>query len=325
MTMLCNLVFTYGYPLCWCIAKLTMLFKKGIASDCDNYRGISVINSCSKLYDYVIDSRLVAWFKPSCEQAGAQSERGCIELIVCLRLLISFCKRKRLKLFLVFVDFSKAYDRVPRGKMFRILRSFGCGTIMLSAIIAMYTVTSCILGSTVINSSIGVRQGSPTSCFLFIIYVEMLIRLIKNNVSSDGFLGWLHTLMLMDDTIILATSRERLEEKVQKKKYCKEYGMVVNEKKTKLMVIHGDDEDRRTIHMGNVAIKHTDSYVYLGSIITADGSTATSIVKHAAEKEKNLNKLLIFLAANYDAPFYVKLSSTKLLSLPRFFMAWKVG
>ncbi len=183
---------------------------------------------------------------------------------------------------------------------------------MLAAIIAMYTLTSCILGSTIIKSCIGVRQGSPTSCFLFVIYVEMIIRMIKDNVNPDNFLDWLHTLMLMDDTVIFATSREKLEEKLKYlNAYCKEYGMVVNEKKTKLMVINGDDEDRKTIYMDTVAIKHTDSYVYLGAIITADGSTATSIAAHAKEKEKNLNKLLIFLAVNYDAPFYVKLKVFK--------------
>ena len=140
----------------------------------------------------------------------------------------------------MFVDFSKAYDRVPRGKMFSVLKLFGCGTVMLSAIIAMYTLTSCVLGSTVINSCIGVRQGSPTSCFLFVIFVEMLIRMIKNNVNSDSFLDWLHTLMLMDDTVILATSREKLQQKLEYlEAYCKEYGMVVNETKTKQMVIKG--------------------------------------------------------------------------------------
>ena len=43
---LMNLVFLCSYPLCWTVAKLNMLFKKGIKSDCDNYRGISIINCC---------------------------------------------------------------------------------------------------------------------------------------------------------------------------------------------------------------------------------------------------------------------------------------
>ena len=128
--------------------------------------------------------------------------------------------------------------------------------------------------------------------------------MIKNNVNSDSFLDWLHTLMLMDDTVILATSREKLQQKLEYlEAYCKEYGMVVNETKTKLMVINGDEEDRVTLLMGDVPIKHADSYVYLGAIIAADGSTATSIAHHAKDKEKSLNKLLIFLAVNHDAPF----------------------
>ena len=303
-----NLVFIGGYPLCWAVAKLSMLFKKGIQSVCDNYRGISIINCCSKIYDYILNNRLMLWFRPSREQAGGQKERGCIELIVALRLLISFCKRKRKKLFIVFVDFSKAYDRVPRGKLFKVLKLFGCGSVMLSALIAMYKVTTCILGTTTISTTIGVRQGSPTSCFLFIIFVEMLIRLIKNNIEVDSFLGWLHIMMLMDDTVILASSREKLLEKLKYlDQYCVEYGMYMNEKKTKLMVILGDDVDKQPIQLSDIRISHTDNYVYLGAIITADGSTASSILEHTDNKEKSLNKLIIFLAANYDAPFFVKL------------------
>ena len=85
LTVLYNLVFTCSYPLAWVAAKLSMLFKKGISSLCDNYRGISIINSCPKLYDYVLENRLVMWFKPQREQAGAQSKRGCMEHIVGIR------------------------------------------------------------------------------------------------------------------------------------------------------------------------------------------------------------------------------------------------
>ena len=78
----------------------------------------------------------------------------------------------------------------------------------------MYKVTKSILGMAVITAIVGVRQGSPTSCFLFIIFVNVLIRNMKDRCPDDGFLKWLHVLMLMDDTVILATSRERLLEKL---------------------------------------------------------------------------------------------------------------
>ena len=54
LTMLLNVVFFSFYPTSWMYAKLTMLFKKGNRLVCDNYRGISVINSITKIYDFVL-------------------------------------------------------------------------------------------------------------------------------------------------------------------------------------------------------------------------------------------------------------------------------
>ena len=226
---------------------------------------------------------------------------------MCLRLVFNLFMRKRRKLFVAFIDFSKAYDRVPRSKMFLVLRSLGCGMVMLSALVALYSVTTSILGSSIITSSIGVRQGLPTSCFLFIIFMDVLIRVLKEKCADEEILGWLHVLMLMDDTVILATSREKLIQKLKiLDDYCISYGMVLNEKKTKFMAINGDNHDRLPIPMTDITMKHCDQYTYLGAIFTADGKTEKSLMAHLSVKLKDLNKLIIFVTANYDAPFAVK-------------------
>ena len=178
---------------------------------------------------------------------------------------------------------------------------------MLTALIAMYSSTTNILGSTVITSTMGVRQGSPTSCYLFVIFVDVLILLIKSKCSPEPILGWLHTLMLMDDTVILATSREKMAEKLKLlDEYCASSGMRMNESKTKFMVINGSPMDRIPFILSNLVIKHCTSYVYLGVIFTSDGRCTTSLAEHLSNKSKELNKLLIFFATNYDAPFQVK-------------------
>ena len=51
-----------------------------------------------------------------------------------LRLLVDFVKGKRRKLFLVYVDFQKAYDRIPRYKLIERLKELGCRRIMLKPI-----------------------------------------------------------------------------------------------------------------------------------------------------------------------------------------------
>lgn len=157
-----------------------------------------MVNSIAKLYDMILCSRLKMWFKPYREQAGAQEKRGCMEHIVCLRLLCDMAKRKRIKLFVTFVDFSQAYDLVSRQVLFRVLRRLGCGAVMLAALVATYSLTQSVIGSVVVTATLGVRQGSPTSCLLFIIYVNDLIKMIKDGCGVDGFLSWLHILVLMD-------------------------------------------------------------------------------------------------------------------------------
>ena len=122
-----------------------------------------------------------------------------------------------------------------------------------------------VIGTAIITTAIGVRQGSPTSCLLFILYVNDLIKLIKETCEPDGFLSWLHLLMLMDDTVLLATSREKLIKKVTLLvQFCKKYGMVINESKTKLMVINGTINDKQSIIINNLSIQHCDIYIYLG-------------------------------------------------------------
>ena len=44
--------------------------------------------------------------------------------------------------------------------------------------------------------------------------VNDLIRDLKARYAPDGFMGWLHVLMLIDDTILTATSRQRAMEKL---------------------------------------------------------------------------------------------------------------
>ena len=124
--------------------------------------------------------------------------------------------------------------------MIEILKRLGCGLVMLAALVYMYKVSHSVLGIAVVSAIIGVRQGSPTSCFFFILYVNVLIRKIKVESGPDSFLEWLHLLMLMDDTVIFASSRNRLIMKLNiLDEYCQAYGMQMNESKTKFMVING--------------------------------------------------------------------------------------
>ena len=135
------------------------------------------MNTLAKIYDMLIMNRLALWRSIDKCQAGAQKGRCCTEQILALRLLIDFAKFKKETLYILFVDYSKAYDKVPRRKMLNYLKSIGCGRLMLLAIQSMYRCTKNVLKSAIINSTIGVRQGAPTSCLLFVIYIDRMVQI----------------------------------------------------------------------------------------------------------------------------------------------------
>ena len=295
-TFLNNLFLSYSYTENWSIAKLVTVFKRGDRKLAGNYRGINIINSIAKLYDMILCSRLQQWFIPHREQAGAQPKRGCLEHIVTLRMLVDTAKRKKKKLFITFVDFSQAYDRVSRKKLFSLMKNMGCGMVMLGALVAMYKSTQSIIGTAIITATIGVRQGSPTSCLLFILYVNEMIKIIKENCTEDGFLRWLHVLVMMDDTVILSTTREAMLHKVSLlQRFCQIYEMKINQSKTKFFVINGTAEESRPLQVNELTIDSCVKYVYLGSPFTSDGSTSTSIKEHANMKMCHVLKFVSFL------------------------------
>ena len=161
LTSLFERIFSSGeYPDAWRLSRLITIHKKGDLLNTNNYRGISIMDCVGKLYDAILSKRLSQWFSPDPEQAGAQHGRGCLEHILALRLLQDFATSKRQRLFIVFVDFSKAYDRVPRDGLLNELKRLGCGRRILPAIAATYSSTQMMLGEAVITASSGVRQGS---------------------------------------------------------------------------------------------------------------------------------------------------------------------
>ena len=261
----------------------------------------------AKLYDTVILNRLKLWCNIDPCQAGAHKHRGCLEQIIALRLLCDYASYKKTKLFVLFIDFSKAYDRVPRGKLIEHLIRLGCGKVMTKAIEAMYSSTKYVFKSAVIESSIGVRQWAPTSCLLFILYIDHMVKMIKHEIGTDSFLGNLHTLLFMDDAVIMSTSREMFERKMRVvMRYCSEYGMSINEKKTKFFVINGNERDKRSLKVDDICVSYSPRYLYLGAWFTDTGQIGDIMKCHEVGSEATVNKFSIFCAANTQMPFLYK-------------------
>ena len=302
ITYLFNRVFTGQYPKCWSLARMVNIFKKGSRIDCNNYRGISILQALAKLYDLVLSRRFILWYKPRDQQAGAQKGRGCEEQILCLRLLIDIARRKKLSLYVTFVDFQKAYDKVDRGKLLNYLDGLGCGTRFLEAIKASLAEASGLVGQETFQTTNGVRQGASTSCPLFTCFIDPLISAIEE-LGPDSWLDDIHCLLLMDDTALLASSRATMQQKLQTLvQKTQELGIVINQAKTKFICT---GNDFRSFEVGELSISKVDKYTYLGTPISI-ASITDQVRNHISEKNGHVLKLTSFLAKNTDAPWKVK-------------------
>jgi hypothetical protein len=110
-------------------ANIITLYKnKGDRSDCNNYRGISLLSIAGKLFARVALRRLqvIAENIYPESQCGFRAERSTIDMIISLRQLQEKSREQKQPLYIAFVDLTKAFDLVSRDGLFKVLSKVGC-------------------------------------------------------------------------------------------------------------------------------------------------------------------------------------------------------
>ena len=78
------------------------------------------------MYDSVLRSRFELWFQPDNEQAAGGAGRSCTEQLFILRLLIDYAQKTRKTLYIAYIDYVKAYDKLDRNIVLRKLAKIFC-------------------------------------------------------------------------------------------------------------------------------------------------------------------------------------------------------
>ena len=118
-----NICLEKGFtPEEWKDNIVVMIFKKGESNDVDNYRGITLINTLSKIYCKVLAKRLSELNSRfgliRKEQIGFIKGEQALSAVVSV---IETCQRRKLvgnETWLYFIDLRKAYDLVPHQLLF---------------------------------------------------------------------------------------------------------------------------------------------------------------------------------------------------------------
>ena len=236
----------------WSATIVTLLFKKGDPTLWGNYRPIAVVQLLSKVYAMILHHRLSAWAESEGvrepAQTGFRPHHATTHHAFVLQHHVTKYKSARKKLYCCFIDFAKAYDSVPRDKLWQRLYDVGIRGRILHSIKSLYDVgvdmsIKLDVGTLdPIAAVVGVKQGCPLSPLLFGLYIEDLETYVKSRFPLAGpSCGGVHMALLMyaDDTAVLANSPEELQQLLDCiQQWCCEHGMTIHVDKTEIVVFN---------------------------------------------------------------------------------------
>lgn len=288
---LVNLAWNTGtVPEEWNQSIIVPIFKnKGDPLDCQNHRGISLMSHVGKVYERILETRLRAQVDDllSESQCGFRPGRGTVDQIAALRLFLEKSWEHNIDQYICFLDLEKAFDRVPRGKIWSVLQSSGIDPKLLEAIKSTYAnqKSSVIGGLIYFTVNTGVRQGSVLSPLLFIVYMNQVILQIEEENFKLEKLGYADDMMQSADTM------QKLQEIMDKwDQELTAAGLKLNYNKTEVMKIGRYPEDGEIIVNGHT-LKETENFIYLGSKFSSSNLIGEEVNNRIAKFTKNVNCL----------------------------------
>lgn len=172
-----------------------LLFKKGDRSDLRNWRPISLLNVDYKIVAKALGGRLsgVMGEVTESDQTCGIPGRSIFENLNFVRDMLCDIERLGQGGVVLSLDQEKAFDRVDRGFLNRVLECFGFGDsfrgwmrVLYEGASARVICNGALTGNIVLGK--GIRQGCPLSPMLYVLVAEVLACNIRAAEGVRGFL-----------------------------------------------------------------------------------------------------------------------------------------
>ena len=311
-------------PQEWADATIIPIPKKGNLSDCNNWRGIALLDVVGKVVARVIQERLQRPAEQELpeSQCGFRKGSSCSDMIFTVRQLMEKATEHRAKQFLLFVDLKKVYDSVPRTALWRALEKLGVPDLVIAIIRsfhqgmkAMVRISGELLAEE-IDVENGLRQGCTMAPVLFNLYACLVVERWSSRVSGVDGVGTflLHKFdqklfrrstrnacesqltdgQFADDAVLLTTTRAGTEQAMMSyTDVARAFGLTVSIQKTKLMVTGYNitEEEKAPILVGTSMIECVDAFTYLGSVVTSNARMDAEVDRRIASASRAFGAL----------------------------------
>jgi len=164
------------------VGVLAILAKKGDLRLPGNYRGIMMLEVAYKIIALIASDRCYEICEKNIEhenQAGFRPGRGCTDGVFSVRQMLKKRREHGCETWCLFLDLVKAFDRVPREMLWKVIEKFGAPPKLIAILKALHAAVKVefeVDGVThTIDSIIGVKQGDVLGPVLFVLYMAAVM------------------------------------------------------------------------------------------------------------------------------------------------------
>lgn len=304
-----NAIYSTGIiPQDWLQSTFVTLPKTSSAKKCSDYRTISLMSHVLKIFLKIVHNRIYRKIEENISntQFGFRNGFGTRDALFGYQVLLQRCWDMNQSVYVCFIDYEKAFDRVRHDKLMKILCDIGLDNTDLTIIKNLYWQQKARVQvdytlSEEINIMRGVRQGCILSPLLFNIYAEAIFTEALDNMGEGIVVNGhpINNLRYADDTILLASSFNDLQRLLQRvDSVSASYGLNINLKKTKVMMVGKSSFVSTTdLVVRNEVVERVHSYKYLGCFVN-DRSDHSIEIKCRIEQARSAFMKLSHLLCN---------------------------
>ena len=302
ISVLFNCILTHGYipPV---IRKTSIIsipkdHKKSIA-DSNNYRGIALSHSLSKLLEIVLVAQHRESLMSSNMQFGYKAKSSTTQCTYVLNEVTEYYNSNDSDVYVILLDASRAFDLVHYVKLFRLLLTGGCDPhceanprnyfsnkfpgndkIKMCPVairLLMYCHLHQIIRTKWLNSvsehftaQNGVKQGGIVSPYLFTLYIDVLLNRLQQS-GSGCYLGkiFVGALSYADDICLLSPTKYGIQSMLEiVSSFSKEFHVQFNPSKSKFLFYPRNNiYEKLTVNFDGIVIENSESAMHLGHLI----------------------------------------------------------